>query len=179
MALQVALLALVAVVAAAAAAWAAPLEAFFGTYQGAGRVGGAEGLAERDLDVEIGPVDGGFNVTWKTSYAYADPDRVKRKVHSIDFEPTAREGIYASRMRMNKFGDRVPLDPLQGHPFVWARIHGDTLSVYALMITDSGTYEMQVYDRALTERGLALTFSRFREGEMVRRIEADLLRVGP
>jgi hypothetical protein len=81
-------------------------------------------------------------------------------------------------MKVNVFGGNVALDPMQGDPYVWARIEGPTLTVYALHILDDGGYEMQVYDRTIAEGGLELRFSRIRNGTSLRDIRASLGRIG-
>jgi hypothetical protein len=75
------------------------------------------------------------------------------------------------------FGNRVPMDPLSGDPFVWCRIAGRTLTVYALLINDAGRYDLQIYDRTLVDEGLELKFTRLREGDPPRVLTAFLERV--
>jgi hypothetical protein len=152
------------------------IDAFFGAYEGTSISGAAEGISVRDIKVSIAPTKRGFNVTWNTTTRKAD-GKLKVKTYSIDFEPTKREGIFGSEMRRNKFGDRVPLDPLGGEPYVWARITGNVLTVYSLHITTEGSYEMQVYHRTRTEEGLSTEFTRFREGEPMRAVTATLAKV--
>ena len=152
------------------------IDAFFGAYEGTSISGAAEGISVRDMKVSIAPTKRGFNVTWNTTTHKAD-GKSKIKTYSIDFEPTKREGIFGSEMRRNKFGDRVPLDPLDGEPYVWARITGNVLTVYSLHITAEGSYEMQVYHRTRTEEGLTAEFTRFREGEPMRVVTGTLAKV--
>jgi hypothetical protein len=152
------------------------IEAFFGTYEGTSISPPAEGMSTRDMKVSIAPTRRGFNVTWDTITRRAD-GQSKVKTYSIDFEPTGREDIFGSEMRLNKFGDRVPLDPLKGVPYVWARITGNTLTVYALHITADGSYDMQVYNRTLTEQGMSVKYSRFSEGEPMRVVTGTLAKV--
>jgi hypothetical protein len=152
------------------------INAFFGTYEGTSVSGATDGVSVRDMKVSIAPTKRGFNVTWNTTKRKAD-GKSKVKKYSIDFEPTKREGIFGSEMRRNKFGDRVPLDPLRGAPYVWARIIGNVLTVYALHITAEGSYEMQVYHRTRTEEGLSIEFTRFSEGEPMKVITGILAEV--
>lgn len=163
-------------IAAPAAAEDAPIEAFYGTYEGKGFSTNNEDLAPRDISVSIKPDGRGFNVTWVTAET-KEKGRVKRKTYSISFENTERPGIFGSAMQRNKFGDSVPLDPLKGQPYVWARITGQTLTVYGLIITREGSYEMQVYHRTLSDKGLDLEFHRYVEGEPVRAITGTLVKV--
>lgn len=151
---------------------------FFGTYHGHSIAEPDPGVRVRDLDVQIAPADGGFRVTWTTAMRDRD-EEPREKTYSIEFEPAGRSGIYGSRMRTDMFGNRVPNDPLRGAPYVWARLQAGTLSVFALLITDDGGYEMQVYHRTLVQGGLALRFLRLREGEAVRTVRATLSRVAP
>lgn len=163
-------------IAVPATAEDAPIEAFYGTYEGKGFSTNNEDLAPRDISVSIKPEGRGFNVAWMTAET-KDEGRVKQKNYSISFETTERPGIFGSAMQRNKFGDSVPLDPLKGQPYVWARINGQTLTVYGLIITRAGSYEMQVYHRTLSDKGLELEFYRYVEGEPVRAITGTLVKV--
>lgn len=155
---------------------ASGLEPFYGDFEGRSISENGDGLTKRDLGVVIAPLDRGFRLSWTTVKNRADGNR-QRKSYTIDFRATRRPGVYASAMRTSKFGSRVPLDPMKGEPFVWARLAGRTLSVYALLIDDNGRYEMQVYDRTLTEAGLYLEFNRYRDGATLRTITGRLARV--
>ena len=158
-------------------AWARdmPIETFFGHYAGQtiSIVGGE--VKERDLSVSIKGNDTAFTVDW-TAIIRKSSGKIKRTQYSIEFHPTKRKNIFSSAMKTNMFGHRQALDPLKGDPYVWARITGATLTVYALLITDDGGYEMQVYDRTLTDDGLHLRFSRVRNGETLRLIEGTLIK---
>jgi hypothetical protein len=154
-----------------------PLHSFFGSYEGESISVSEEGIGKRDLAIAIVPRGNGFNLTW-TTITHADAPSPVRKTYSIDFVPTRKGNVYASAMRTDMFGNRVPLNPLEGDPFVWATIRGQTLSVYALMITPAGGYEMQTYHRTLTGEGLRLEFSRLRDGTPQRFITGMLVRVG-
>ena len=177
---RLALLLILTVTSASAAyqayAEGAPIEAFFGRYTGHAISSTEEGLSKRDLNVRIKDAGGGkFSVDWMTFTRRSDGRR-KRKSYSITFRPTPRQDIFASAMGRDMFGNAVPLDPMKGDPYVWARIKGETLTVYALIITDEGSYELQVYDRTLTEQGLDLRFQRFRDGEKLRLITGTLVK---
>jgi len=154
----------------------APIEAFFGRYSGQAISSMDEGLSKRDLSVEIKDAGyGGFILDWITITRDEAGDR-KRKSYSITFRPAQRNGIFGSAMRRDKFGNAVPLDPLTGDPYVWARIQGKTLTVHALHITQDGGYEMQVYDRTLVPGGMELRFSRIRDGKQLKLLTGTLVR---
>ena len=152
------------------------LEPFYGTYRGMSISTTEVGLDRRDLDVKITPTDGGFQVQWTTIKLHRD-GRTKRKSYAIGFRSSKRHNIYTSAMKRNKFGAAVPLNPMLGEPYVWARLEGRTLTVYALMITDTGTYEIQVYERTLRDDGLDLVFNRYREDIHLKAITGRLDRI--
>ena len=155
----------------------AAIKAFCGEYTGRSISSTDSGLSERDLSVSISDCGEGFTLDWTTVTKKPD-GRIKRKSYAIDFRPSGRPSIYASAMRTNMFGKQIPLDPLKGDPYVWARLSGRTLTVFALLVTDDGNYEMQVYERTLTERGLDLKFSRLRDGRQLKLITGTLVRSG-
>jgi hypothetical protein len=79
-------------------------------------------------------------------------------------------------MHKDMFGQSEPLDPIKGEPYFWADIHGATLTVRALLIGDDGGYEIQVYRRTLTPDGMALKFTRNRNGTELKTIYGLLQR---
>lgn len=175
-------LVVLAVVAARAAEAPPPevgIEAFFGSYEGRGSGSAANQPIARDLSVSIGPAgDKGFVVSWSTAVRGVGGEPEKRKAYTISFQPTQRPGVYSSAMRANVFGEKVPMDPFTGDPFVWARLSGKTLSVYALIILSDGDYDLQIYDRTLTPTGLDLVFSRWTDRQQVGGVTAKLVRKG-
>ncbi len=153
---------------------------FFGHYEGRSMEGDRQ-ESIRDLDVTIEPVATSgdrFRIIWSTIIRRSSGEP-KRKSYSIEFVPTSRSGIFSSAMRTDMFGNAVPLDPLKGDPFVWCRIAGRTLTVYAMTITDTGSFDLQVYDRTLREGGLDLKFTRLDEGEAPTVITAFLEKTKP
>jgi hypothetical protein len=152
------------------------IEAFYGKYTGQAVTSGGDEVSKRDLSVIIKPAGKGkFTIDWITFSRSASGER-KRKEYSISFKPSDRAGDFASAMKKNLFGKSVPLDPIKGEPYVWARIHGKTLTVHAMRVTDDGGYEMQVYDRTLTADGMDLKFSRVRDGKILKQITGSLLK---
>ena len=149
---------------------------FVGEYVGEAEVVSADGSsARRNLSVTIAATKDGFSVAWTTVTVKPSGDS-KEKSYEIMFLPSDREGIFAAAMKRNVFGHAVQLDPMKGEPYVWGRISGDTMTVYSLFVDDHGGYEMQQYDRTLTEGGLKLEFDRFRNGETLRSVSAFLKR---
>ena len=100
---------------------------FFGEYEGEAVTDHDGEIRKRDLRVKISPNNNGFTVNW-ISVTKRPDGKLKRKEYSIDFHPTRRGGIYRSGERRDLFGNPVPLDPMQGDPYVWARVHENTCS---------------------------------------------------
>lgn len=154
----------------------ADASAFVGNYSGSADVVTADGSShKRDMSVEISLTKDGFNVSW-TSVSYKSDGRVKEKSYSIDFIPTDRPQVFAAAQKKDVFGHLVQLDPMKGEPFIWARIITDTMTVYSLFVNEDGGYEMQQYDRTLTEGGLQLEFSRVRNGQHQKSVSTLLTR---
>lgn len=164
------------VMATATHAAALGIEAFFGEFEGEAVTDQEGELRTRDLRVKISAVKRGFNVNWISVTKRSD-GKLKRKEYSIDFHPTRRKGIYRSGERRDMFGNAVPRDPMQGEPYVWARIHGDTLTVHALHVLEDGGYEMQTYERKRVPEGLDLKYSRVRDGKILRTVNGMLFEV--
>ncbi len=170
------LTALMAVMLLAPMALAADsVKPFFGRYEGQSVSVDGGGVTKRDISVEIGAFENGFTLTWTALIPRANGSAA-RKSYTSNFKPTDNPTTFKAVQRRNMFGGMEPNDPLGGDPYVWARLKDDTLSVFALVIDEAGTYEVQVYDRTLTEKGLALAFSRYREGKLLRRVEGTLTR---
>ncbi len=151
---------------------------FYGDFVGHVAMTEYSGERDRDMSVSIRPAKkkGHFLIRWTTVVHKVD-GRSKRKVYSIQFAPTQRKNVYSSAMKTNVFGGMEAMDPLQGDPFVWAYIKGETLTVHALIISDDGDYEMQTYDRTLNDKGLWVDFSRRDRENNLRKINTQLVRV--
>jgi hypothetical protein len=148
---------------------------FVGEYVGRSLQAPNEPLSPRDLSIKISPHgEKGFTLEWTTLIRTSGGE--KHQSYSIDFAPSERTGIFSSAMHRDTFGHAEPLDPLKGEPYVWADISGPTLTVHALLITDDGGYEMQVYQRTLTASGMSLKFSRNRNGQELKTVFGVLAR---
>lgn len=137
---------------------------FEGIYAGSAEVTRPDGYVEnRNMHVEIRVAGQGFWVKW-TTQRLKPAGKVSDKSYDILFEPGGRGDIYSAAMRQNVFGHAVPLDPLKGEPYVWARLSDKTLTIFSLFIDANGDYEIQQYDRTLVEGGMDLRFSAHRNG---------------
>ena len=152
------------------------IERFYGSYVGEAVSESGDELDKRDISAEISPHDKGFKVKF-TVVLKRGKDKPKRDEYTITFLPSKRPNIYSSAMRTDVFGNAVPLDPLVGDPYMWARREGDKFWRYALFVTETGGYEMQTYEYTLVPGGLTLRYSRVRDGEVLRTVTGKLKKV--
>jgi len=143
-------------------------EAFYGRYKGTGFTQNPSmayfGFDQRDLDVQIGPDQGGFFVDWTTVIRSLGDKEVKRNSARVAFEPGGRPGLYIERGVAAHLNDGMS----------WASISGMTLTVRLLTILDDGSYEIQSYERTLKEDGMFLYFKSDRDGAVIRVVTASL-----
>ncbi len=152
----------------------ADISRFVGVYVGSAEMVEADGSThKRDMSVSIEEARNGFRVKW-TSVTHKGDGRTKEKSYEVNFRPSERPGIFAAAMTQSVFGHAVPLDPMKGEPYVWGRIEGDTLTVFSLFVDDTGGYEMQQFDRTLTQGGLNLEFSNLRNGKAQKTVSSFL-----
>ncbi len=172
-------------VIAASLAFSAPASAqkrtlsighFFGTFSGGGVAENEDSLyfavTARDFDVVIGAAKNGFKVTWTSVIrggGDVDKPRVRKKSTSRTFVAGARPGVFAGA---------TSGDPLSGKEMSWARIKGDTLVVYLMVIDKQGAYQLQRYERKLVGTGMELTFTRLKDGEKIRTVKGRLIKTG-
>ncbi len=149
---------------------------FAGTWRGGGMAedvgGGAAAVTMRDLEVTISPERDGFRLAWTTVVHGADPAPYRREA-TLTFRPTDRPNV---------FGAAGSGNPMEGGTLSWARLHGATLSVYQIVLNESGGFELTSTDRTLDESGgesgMALVFRRLSDGQPVRTATGRLERVG-
>ena len=154
----------------------ADIAPFVGSYSGSADVVQVDGTSvPRDMSVEVKETRNGFTVTW-TSVTYRASGKVSEKSYTVDFVPSGRGQVYAAAQKKNVFGHEVQLDPMKGEPYVWARIEGGTLTVFSLFVDVNGGYNLQQYDRTLTEGGLDLRFQTIRDGRILRAVDTFLER---
>jgi hypothetical protein len=145
------------------------LEKFYGKYGGFGSLETSQGQSyfntPRDFSLEILPLKPtGFRVVWAT-IKHKGPNlnrlRATKSEQSSDFFPSGKRGTYHAA------GNK---DVLNGGLTSWARVKGNWLIVYRLVVGDDGIPEMHVYRRVLTPLGLGLRFSAYRDGKEVRTV---------
>ena len=84
--------------------------------------------------------------------------------------------VFVEVSENSPFREREETQPMRGDPVRWASLDGDTLHVYAFVVAEDGTYELQIYDRVLTEKGIDIVFQRIVDDEVLRRITGTTAR---
>ena len=160
------------------------IERFFGSYVGSGS---AENFAKnekevRDLDVTIEEFkDDGFTLKWITVVRGEDGARtgndVRRREVEESFIPVEdKDNVFILAPEGGLFQKSELPNPLRGDPVRWASIDGNAMTVYSLAISNNGGAEIQVYRRALTEKGMDITFQRLQDEQVVVRMKGTLVR---
>lgn len=173
-------MAVLLLLAGAGSAAAAEIQDFFGTYIGLAEYERADGSPEtREMDITIAPEKEGFRIEWISTQLVdgrRDLPGVVRRPQSAMFTPGDLDGVFVQEEAYNPFKRRAAADPMAGQPLRWASIAGDSLRVNTFVIQPEGRYEVQFYDRTLTDTGLAIQFERIVDGEVVRRITGHAVR---
>jgi hypothetical protein len=170
------------VLAAPAGVSAASLEPFFGSYVGVAEVKSFEDgdVRQRDMDIVIEPYKrGGFKIHW-VNVSLVDGKRaapgVERRVQTVLFEPAEGRDFFVEVAEDNPFRERDETRPMRGDPVRWASLDDQGLHVYSFVVLEDGRYELQVYDRTLTDIGLDIRFQRIVDSELVREITGTTAR---
>jgi hypothetical protein len=161
---------------------AADLEPYFGAFVGVAQLeDSATGeVRKRDMDIVIKPFRrGGFEIHW-VNVTLIDGRRdvpgVERRVQTVLFEPSADGSFYVEVEEDNPFRERAETRPMRGDPVRWASLDDQGLHVYSFVVLEDGRYEIQIYDRTLTEVGIDIDFRRILDGEVVRRVTGSTAR---
>jgi hypothetical protein len=175
-------LALALALACAKSASGASLEPFFGSYVGVAKVENLEGgeVRRRDMDIVIEPYkQGGFRIHW-VNVTLVDGQRavpgVERRVQTVLFEPAEEHDFFVEVQEGNPFRERDDTQPMRGDPVRWASLDDQGLHVYSFVVLEDGRYELQIYDRTLTDIGIDIRFQRIIDGAVVRRITGTTAR---
>jgi hypothetical protein len=156
-----------------AAAQSLGIEAFYGSFYGAGIAEAAPGqkppdTVTRDTNVEIKPAPGGgFAVTWSAVSHTAALQAPKDRTVTVEFRPAARPGEFeAARASGAAGGERY-----------WARLHGQTLTVVAEGATADGRRDTQQWDRTMSGGQMRLLYVRSSDGRPVFSVRSSLVRM--
>ena len=141
---------------------------FYGDYTGYGFAEDTTGPfinTERDFELSIAPLEpDGFEVSWTTVKRKGDgPNSLEASIsrNAAKFRPSDTPGVYHAE-------DNGA--PLAGGILSWARLQGDLLTVYRMVVEPSGVPELHVYRRMITAKGLELHFTAVRDGKLVRSV---------
>ena len=148
--------------------------AFYGTWSGGGVAENRDSIyfnmTARDIDVVIRPADNGFTVSWATVIRQggdvANPNQRRRETVRT-LRPAPQGGYW----RCAESGE-----VFEGKETCWARITGKTLTLYQMTIMPNGAYELEQYDRTLSDTGMNLKFTRMRDREPVRTVTGKLVK---
>lgn len=129
-------------------------------------------VTARDMDVEIRTGgDGNFSVRWATILRQTGdpnaPEEVLKEAKVFFVPDPDRKKVWRAAK---------PVDPMSGDGYYWARLSGQTLTVYGLGVAGDGTAELQVYRRTLTDLGMELEFTRTVDGQPVRTAKGKLIK---
>ncbi|MEM7446465.1 MAG: hypothetical protein AAF414_24310 [Pseudomonadota bacterium] len=148
---------------------------FVGEWQGMGILETEDSLFfamnRRDLDVIISGSEREFTVEWTTitrSGTNPDDPEIRRNSSSLTFRPADHPNVFEARSSGS---------PLNGDVMSWARLNGQTLSVYQMSITEGGGYSVATYDRTLTDDAMQLRFVRLQDGQPTREVNGQLSQV--
>ena len=159
------------------------LSRFFGSYVGRASVTDLETGEEhqRDLDIVVSPYrDDGLKIDWITVGLVdgrRDVPGVKRWSQTALFKPSERAKFMVEVGEGNLFKERGDMEVIKGDPVRWTHVEGDTLHACSFVVLEDGRYELQVYQRILTETGLDILFKRIVDGVVVRQVSGSTVRV--
>ena len=140
-----------------------------------------EATAE-DLSVRIAPDGSGFRMHWTALSRDGSGGPLARHPVEARFAPADRPGVFVfdseqSSLLLRLFGDPATSNPLEGEPLLWARLDGETLSVYGLAINPDGSFDLYQHVRTLTSEGMTARHTHRTEREAVI-LEGRLVRAG-
>jgi hypothetical protein len=160
------------------------LSRFFGSYVGRATVEDLKtgSKQERDLDIVIAPYRRhGLQIDWIT-VGLVDGRRdlpgVKRWSQQARFEPAGGRNFMVEVGESSLFEERGDMEVIAGDPVRWTRIADNTLHACSFVVLEDGRYELQIYQRILTETGMDIVFERIVDGEVMRRVVGSTVRAG-
>lgn len=171
-----------ALASASAGADEVTLQDFYGSWQGVElQTSGdddAVALSPKDLEVQIRPEDSGFHMSW-VGFARPEGGGIARQEIEASFTPTDRPGVFAFNpgrpsLLSRLFADPATGNPLKGETLLWARLDGNSLTVYSLAINPDGGFELDRYARRLTDQGMTAHYTRRIENDLILTVDGRL-----
>ncbi len=160
------------------------LSPFFGSYVGQATV---EDLItgeqqQRDLDITVVPYrKHGLRIDWITVGLVdgrRDVPGVMRWSQTALFESRDGKAFMVEVGKSDVFRERQATMPIEGDPVRWTRVDGNVLHTSSFMVLEDGRYELQLYQRILTDVGMDIRFERVVDGEIIRRVTGRTARAG-
>lgn len=173
--LAVALLAW-AMAAGSATASTDSIAPFFGVFKGESIADPTGLLTVRDIDIEIRQTHQGFTINWHS--VVIEHEGTERASHQVRFERTHKPGIYRAHRPPDITGNARSPDPIDGHPYYWARLADNALTVYLIQIATDGSVDLRIYLRKLTGNQIQLKLTRLRDGQPLATTNGVLMRKG-
>ena len=158
------------------------LSRFFGSYVGQAKVQDFQTgeQQQRDLDIVVSKYRrDGLKIDWITVGLVdgrRDVPGVKRWSQTALFKPSGNRDFMVEVGEGNLFKERGEMEVIEGDPVRWTRVEGDTLHACSFVVLEDGRYELQVYQRTLTETGMDILFERIVDGHVVRRVSGSTVR---
>lgn len=153
------------------------IDAFYGAWTGTALAESEDSvyfaLTQRDVSVVIAPSaehKGGFDISWTTV------QRKKGDPLNPTEEVKETKATFMPAKKGSLWWDREGGDLTNGGTMRWARIEDTTLVINTVTLRDDGSLETQTYRRTLSDRGMALSFSRVLDGKEVRTVTGRLVR---
>jgi hypothetical protein len=146
------------------------IEAFIGSWKTAEISSSSDALAPNALDLKIAAEAGGFSLVWR-DLGKSGQAGIGSEGIEAQFVPANRPGVYeyqpsSGSLFSSMFASPATGNPLEGETLIWARIDGDTLAVYSMMIDQAGGFDLDHYSWERTETGLQLTFTKKTEEKL-------------
>ena len=159
------------------------IEAFYGVYVGSAEVFDGDGnvVEERDLEIEIGAGErGAIHIRW-SNVTLVDGRRdvpgVEWRLQHLSMVPRRGDGLFVEDTRGSLFSGRRDIEVMGGDALRWGRIQDNSLDIFAMGVLDDGGYVLQSYARRLTDIGLEIEFRAYRNGNLIRSILGQTVRV--
>ncbi len=138
---------------------------------------GLFGYQQRDLDIEIEQVEGGFAISWITDIHGNEGEEVKRRESSMTYRLVS-PGLFEAE----GFAEAKSPESVLGRRHSWARIldpeesKDPTLVILVLDVSEDGVANLSRYDRTIDSAGqMLLEFVRDQDGRRVRRVTGKLI----
>ena len=112
----------------------------------------------RDADVDLRAEDDGFRLRWTTVIHSREGGTTKLRQRAADLR-------FVAGPMPGQFRTAEPFEPFTEKPTAWAYIEGNRFVVHVLSVLTDGNYELQTYERVVSEDRMTLHFTRISPGQ--------------